>query len=112
MGRAMTTEQTIRNQIGDLAGRMVDGTVDLVDGCRAIVRLRGSLPEPDLSDADLLVLVAVESELDVFPDGSARQHWSSEALAAKDKEQQEYILAARPEILRVCRALHARWGRG
>jgi hypothetical protein len=88
---------------------MVDGTMELLEGCRTIVDLRGSLSEPELSDPDLLVLVAAESELDGFPHGPARQYWAPDTLAAKDNEQEGYLLAARPEILRACRALLERW---
>lgn len=53
------SEKTVRKQIAAVAAEMVQKTVELLDGCRTIVQLRGSLAESDISDPDLLVLVGV-----------------------------------------------------
>jgi hypothetical protein len=106
----MGTAESVREEIATVACGMVAGVVELLDGCRRIALLRGSLSEPDISDPDLLVVVAVESELDDVPLGATREQWSPDALAAKDKEKAEYLDAANQELLRACRALNAKWG--
>jgi hypothetical protein len=100
----------VREQIATVASGMAAGDVEFLEGCRRIALLRGSLSEPDISDPDLLVLVAVESELDDVPLGPAREYWSPDALAAKDKEKADYLETAKQELIRACRALNAKWG--
>jgi hypothetical protein len=104
-----TAGYPVRRKIADVASSMLDGPMDLLEGCRTIVRLRGNLSDPDLYDPDLLFLVAVESELDDVPVGTARQHWAPEALAEKDEKKSRYLATAQEEIQRSCRALITRW---
>ena len=106
----MRAAASVRQEIATIAAAMAVGEVEPLDGCRRIVSLRGSLSEPDLSDSDLLVLVAIESELEDVALGPAREHWAPDALTAKDKERAEYLDAAEHELRRACRALSAKWG--
>ncbi len=105
----MATVRPVCQKIASVAAGMVEGEIDLLEGCRAIVRLRGSLSDPEQSDPDLLVFVAVESEVDDMPFGLARQHWAPEALVEKDRQKAEYLGAARQDILRACRVLITKW---
>lgn len=98
-----------KQDIARIASDIVDGTVDVLAGCQAIVRLRGELAVPDATDPDLLVLVAIESELDDVPSGDVRNYWDSAALARTDAEEATYLRKSLPEILRACRGLSARW---
>lgn len=100
----------VREQIAAVAAKLVQNNVDLLDGCRSIVQLRGGLSEADRSDPDLLILVAVESELDDIPTGSARDHWEPYALVQKDQEAAEYLQSVREEVMRASQALMQKWG--
>jgi hypothetical protein len=98
-----------RARIAAVAADMVAGRTDLLPGCRQIVDLRSRLPKADLTDADLIEVVAVESELDDIPTGPARAHWAPEALAEKDAQAAAYLEKSKAGILRACRALAQKW---
>ncbi len=99
-----------KQEIASLALSIVGGELDVLEGCRRIVDLRGSLGESEANDPDLLVIVGVESELDDVPSGATRELWAPDALAARDAERDEYLSAVRPELLRACQSIAARWG--
>ncbi len=107
----MTAQNTARRRIAAIAASMIEGQVELLEGCREVVRIRGALVEPDLDDPDLLVLVAVDSELDDVPTGLSRRQWEPAALTAKDVQRDDYLKAAAERLLDACRALAAKWGR-
>lgn len=50
------------------------GSIDHAEACRKIIDLKGGLPQGDLVDPDLLVIVGVDSDLDEFPLGSVGGH--------------------------------------
>ena len=96
-----------REQIAAMAQAMLDGGVDLQDGCREICGLQHQLSKSEAHNKDLLVLVGVDSELDDCPIGAARQHWEPAALAAKDRQRDEYLRRVNDRLLNACRALAA-----
>lgn len=100
----------VQEQIASVASKMVQNDVDLLAGCRTVVQLRGGLSEADGSDPDLLVLVAVESELDDIPTGPSRAHWAPRVLAQKDEAAARYLQSVREEVIRACQALAEKWG--
>lgn len=104
-----STAMSARKQIAEIASDILNGDADVMEGCRKIVFLRGSLDMPETLDPDLLVVVAIESELDDVPVGPARKQWAPEALADKDKEMFEYLEMVRPELLRACQSIANRW---
>ncbi len=89
-----------------LARKMLAGEVDLIEGCRMLVPLLRSTGIGE--DPNALVIVGVESETDGFPMGAERAHWDPTALAAKDRERDEYLNRARPELLSACQAIIGR----
>jgi hypothetical protein len=105
-----TEELDFKTRIAAVAADMVAGRTDLLPGCRKIVDLRSRLAKADLTDPDIMEIVAVESELDDIPTGPARAHWSPEALAEKDAQAAAYLDKSKPGILRACRSLSQKWG--
>jgi hypothetical protein len=102
-----SVEQT-RQSIVAIARAIIANTTDLITGAQQIVYLRRRLEEPDLSDPDLLVFVAVDSELDDFPLGPARPMWAPDALKEKDRQLEEYLRATRDPVEQACRAVIAK----
>lgn len=105
-----TSRNLVRKQIASVAAKMVQKNMELLNGCRTVVQLRGSLSEADGSDPDLLVLVAVESELEDVPTGPSRECWAPGVLAQKDEEAARYFQAVRDDVIRACQALVEKWG--
>src|SRR5262245_55991862 len=80
-----------RQAVAAVARAMLNGEVDLAEGCRKLVELRGELHESDWNDPELDTARGVDSELDGFPFGSARSHWAPGPLAELDRRREEYI---------------------
>ena len=99
----------LQKEIAAIARAMLAGEVDLLAGTRQIARLSRGLSEPDLSDPDVFTFVAVDSDLDDIPMGSARGMWDPNALAEKDRERDEYLGRAKESIERACRGLIGRY---
>lgn len=106
------TEAEAKRRIVAEASLMLDGQRDLLQGCRNVVRFRAGLSRPEMSDDDLMYMVAVESELDDVPVGPARPHWAPDVLAEKDRKARDYLSTIRDGLLEACRALVQKWGPG
>lgn len=100
----------VRVKIASVAAKMVQKNVELLDGCRTVVQLRSGLSEADGSDPDLLVLVAVESELEDVPTGPSREYWAPDVLAQKDEEAARYFRSVHEQLVGACQALVEKWG--
>ncbi len=86
-----------------VAKGVLAGTVEIVQGCRDLVRL-GSLASVS-SYAAFRVIRAVESETDDYPLGDRREGYSAEILERLDKETAEYVARCRPAVLVACSEL-------
>lgn len=89
-----------------VARRMLDGDLDLIEGCRLLVhhlREVGIAREPDA-----LTILGIESETDHLPIGDERARWHPAALAQKDRERDEYVDRVRPELMDACRSIVSR----
>ena len=102
-------ESEVKAQIAAVAAAMSAGSITLLDGCRRILSLRPALSKASLTDPDIQTFVAIESELDDVPMGSARNHWAPEALAQKDREAAEYLETSSAAIVRACLSLAIKW---
>jgi hypothetical protein len=60
-------------------------------------------------DRDFAFFIAVDSETDHLPVDEVRQHWSPDALRAKDDELRNFEASVRDEAFRVCRSLIQRY---
>jgi hypothetical protein len=94
---------TVKVEILRLAAAVVSGEIEIVEGCRLLVRLFGDAGLRN--DPDALVIVGVESETDDIPVGSQRKYWNPTALEAKIAEKADYIATVRPLVLAACHAL-------
>jgi hypothetical protein len=94
-----------RQEIAAVAQSMLDGSMELLHGCRVICTLQHQLSQAELHNNDLLVIVGIESELDDCPTGHARQHWEPSALADKDRERDDYLRRVGDRLTNACRAL-------
>src|SRR5262245_42205969 len=66
---------------------ILEGTIDVVEGIRALSQLRFALRAD--SDPDFLVITGVDSDTDSLPVGAPRIRWHPAALARVDQERQE-----------------------
>lgn len=98
-----------RQQMAEAARKILAGSIDLLTGARRIVNVSRGLPEPELSHSDVLTFVAVDSELDDVPIGSARNLWAPEALTEKDRRRDEYLARAREAVEEACRGIISRY---
>jgi hypothetical protein len=103
------SEAYAKEKMANIAGRMLAGEVGLLEGTRQLADLSRSLSKVEASDPDVLTFVAVDSELDDIPFGSARERWAPEALAEKDRQRDEYLERAREAIESSCRIIVARY---
>jgi Protein of unknown function (DUF2489) len=106
----LITSREAECRIAVIAESMAGGTVDLLEGCRQVLALRTLLSDESLTDEDLGVLIAVESELDDMPSDRERSRWAVQALAELDQKKVDYLREAGPELVRACRSLALRWG--
>ena len=56
-------------------------------------------------DTDFMILVGIDSEMDLFAVGSERQHWNPEALEPQDIEMERAIAHYRPMAEVACRKI-------
>jgi hypothetical protein len=86
MPEFMTHEEyveSVRERVASIARSMLEGHLCFLDGARQLASLRDEAAVRD-DDADFMVFVAIASETDDFPTGSARQYWSKNALDKLD----------------------------
>ncbi|GAC1465351.1 MAG: hypothetical protein NVS2B14_19220 [Chamaesiphon sp.] len=78
-----------KSEIIEMATKMINEQIDLLDGCRKLVYLQRKLEKPP---EVFLLLRGIDSETDIFPlDKAEREQWGPEALLRLDKEKTGYI---------------------
>jgi len=103
----ISTVEERRKEMVRVARHILDGSIGIVAGARKITRLR--FPSRADKDNEILVFVGIDSESDHLPIGDVRQHWSADALKAKDAELQAYEARVRERAFRACQSLIARY---
>jgi hypothetical protein len=86
-----------------IAKETLDGKHDLLLACRDLADLRARLPA--LPEDSLDTFVAVASEVDDLPIGSARKYWAADALKVKDAEAEEYRQRVKDTVTAALRKL-------
>jgi hypothetical protein len=86
-----------------MARKILAGHTDLHGTICGLVALSYSLDEE--VQRIVVPLVGIASELDDVPLGESRKLWSQDALAAKDRERDEYLLKSAATITATCEAL-------
>lgn len=91
---------SVEAKIVRVAQAMVEGKIQLIQGCRELCGLlsRTSEPERDV----FLAIIAVESETDHFPLGDVRKECAPDYLKRMDREIDRYLEDARGDILCAC----------
>ncbi|MHB8968799.1 MAG: hypothetical protein ACYC5A_11040 [Thermoleophilia bacterium] len=86
-----------------IAQLMIEGTENLILGCREIDRLRF---ETDFADDPLFhQFTSVASETEKFPFGEVRSRYSEDYLSRIDKEMDDYLKDMEPFIIDSCHKL-------
>lgn len=97
-----------RNRAVKIASAMLDGSISYLEGAIELSVLRFEVGLP-ADDKDFLVFSGVSSETDHLPIGTARQHWSKEALARHEPEVQQSIAWAKEVSLSECKSIIERF---
>jgi hypothetical protein len=92
--------------IAKIAQAVIEDEIDVIAGCRLLIPHINAAGLRD--DPDATVIIGVESETDDLPLGSERGNWNMDALAAKDKEREEYVSQVRSIVVAACRSLAAK----
>jgi hypothetical protein len=98
-----------RTEMADVARRMLDGELHLFEGVRKLSDLSRRLPVGEDLEAVIRTLQGIDSEIDDLPLGEARSAWANDALAAKDRERDQYLERTRSEIEDACRTILSHW---
>jgi hypothetical protein len=88
MPEKLSHEEYVKRQRTELvrvAKGILNGTIPILEGARAISSLGGEVGLPE-DDEDLMTFVLIDSDTDHLPVGDTRQHWAADALAEKDQE--------------------------
>jgi hypothetical protein len=107
----MTHEEYIeksRKKAAEIASGMLDGSVHYLEGAIELSSLRFEVGLSE-DDCDFIAFCGVASEIDHLPIGTARQHWSKEALEKHEPEIQQSIKWAKEVSLPECKSLVARF---
>ncbi|WP_445680118.1 hypothetical protein [Radicibacter daui] len=96
-----------RQQIVELARKMIAGELSFIEGSREIVALRGAARFPD-DDPDILTFRAIDSETEVLPFGNVRDLWHKAALERFQPEIDRAEEWAGQDATEACRNLTQR----
>ena len=106
MDRAEFVKQKRQELVG-VARAMLDGRMDLIEGCRQILALRFQVNGSD--DEAFLPFQGFDSQTDHLPKGDARNGFDPELLTRFDAEEEEFLQLAKTEILRSCQDILGRF---
>lgn len=91
-----------------LARKIVDGSIDPIEGCRQMVSLR--VQQEIRDDQDFVTIRGFESETDEFPVGEARKHYDSEYLKKLDLKLKWYLDQMMPNLIEACQNIIKKYG--
>jgi hypothetical protein len=100
--------QSVRDQVVQIATAMQNGEISYLVGARKLDALRHAASVKD-DDADFMVFVAIASETDDFPLGTARQHWAEDALDRLQPEIDAAEIWAKEQADPICAKLVQRF---
>jgi hypothetical protein len=93
-----------KSEIRQLAQKIIDNQIDLVEGCRKIDQLSYFLDDSGLynGNKDLLFIKGICSESDRFPLGKVRETCSPKHLAELDLDKRKFIAFYKDAVLDSC----------
>ncbi|MDJ0689577.1 MAG: hypothetical protein QNJ41_13805 [Xenococcaceae cyanobacterium MO_188.B32] len=91
----------IKLKIKQIAEKIINNEIDLIEGCRIIASLAYELENRD----SIFFILAISSESDRFPLGKVRDTCSLEHLEDLDREKEEFITFYKQKILDSCQEI-------
>ena len=101
---------TPKEQACDVAQRLLDGTMPLIEACRSIQRPLAQLGLRE--DPEFITFVGIDSEADQYPFGPERRYWNKDVLAKLEEELRGFESHYHPSAEEACRAILRRLGAG
>ncbi len=102
--------ESVRNRIGSIARKMIEESIDYLEGSVEIVRLFHEAELKD-DDTDFLPFIYISSETDHLPlTEGVRNRWSSEALNKLEPEIQSTRQWAKEMSEKECKSIIERFG--
>ena len=98
-----TKRESSRIAALEAADAVVGGRLGIIEGCRRLQALVLDLVPDSRVDDDCVVFIAVDSETDDLPIGSARQYWDPAALCREDEKIERAEAMYRDEVVSACR---------
>jgi len=95
-------QQLARRHVSEIATKILDGSIDPIEGCRTLLRFRENAM---LDSSAFDVICAIESETDDYPVGSVRDKYSLSFLSCMDREVQQYLSDVRQSLVEACNQL-------
>lgn len=96
----MIAEELSRTEIREVAKQLLQGSVQIIPGCRELIRLFRDSNLPDSKAFD--TVLAVTSETDDYLVGDIRAAYSPEFLSRLDAEIEVYVDLVRPTVFLAC----------
>lgn len=92
-----------RSEVVALATAMLEDRLHLIEGARKLCALRHEVGDPE--NEAFMPIRAIESETDHFPLGGMRDQCAVDYLRQMDAEMDQYLAAAKHDILLACREI-------
>lgn len=99
----MDHQEQMKKEAIAIASSMIDEEINLIEGCRLISSLRHRIGDPD--NKIFIPFRSVDSETEHFPLGEMRKMYDIEYLRKVDTEMEEYLIDAKPDIIKACHEL-------
>ena len=97
-----------RREVTAIAEDLLAGRRDVLEACRRIAALRFQLPDALANDPDVMVFVAIDSELDDVPGADEAAAWREGAREQKKREADAYLAEVMPQILAAALSLRSK----
>ena len=94
-----------KEDIVNVARRILGGELHPLEGCRSIVALSGDLSEAERGDPDLLTFAAIESEIDDLPTAATRHLWDPAALTEHVRRGEAYPAQVHDTLFAACSSI-------
>ena len=89
----------LESEIYDIATQMLQGQIDLIEGCHNITSLSYQLNK---TNNVFLFFKGIASETEHFPFSKIRDTCSSEYLVRLDLEKENYLIQIKEDIFKAC----------
>ncbi len=91
--------QKMKKEIVEIASLMIDGNMDLIEGCRVLTNYGQQFND----DPVFFPLEAIDSESDHFLIKGAREKRDNAYLLRLDKEKEKFLIEVKADIITACK---------